>query len=114
MGLDTTHNCWHGAYSSFSRWRKTVADAAGYGNLDDYEGFGGKKRWPDVEDDILVVLLHHSDCDGEIYSKDCLPLAIRLERLIVLIKDEDWQETTQQFVDGLRLAAELGENVEFR
>jgi hypothetical protein len=114
MGLDTTHNCWHGSYGSFGRWRKAVADAAGYGNLDAYEGFGGKKQWPDVDDDILAVLLSHSDCDGEILAKDCLPLAIRLERLIVLIKDERWQETTQQFVNGLRLAAELGENVEFQ
>lgn len=29
MGLDTTHDCWHGAYSAFMRWRTAVAQAAG-------------------------------------------------------------------------------------
>ena len=29
MGLDTTHDCWHGAYSAFMRWRTAVAKAAG-------------------------------------------------------------------------------------
>lgn len=22
MGLDTSHDCWHGAYSAFTRWRQ--------------------------------------------------------------------------------------------
>jgi hypothetical protein len=30
MGLDTSHDAWHGAYSAFTRWRNTVAAAAGY------------------------------------------------------------------------------------
>lgn len=29
MGLDTTHGCWHGAYSAFSRWRMKLAEVAG-------------------------------------------------------------------------------------
>ncbi len=29
MGLDTTHDCWHGAYSAFMRWRQMVAKVAG-------------------------------------------------------------------------------------
>lgn len=29
MGLDTTHGCWHGAYSAFGRWREGLAFAAG-------------------------------------------------------------------------------------
>jgi len=29
MGLDTTHGCWHGAYSAFMRWRTEIAKAAG-------------------------------------------------------------------------------------
>jgi hypothetical protein len=24
MGLDTTHDAWHGAYSAFMRWREKV------------------------------------------------------------------------------------------
>ncbi len=30
MGLDTSHDCWHGAYSAFGRWRRAIAEAAGY------------------------------------------------------------------------------------
>lgn len=30
MGLDTTHDCWHGAYTAFSRWRDKLAELAGY------------------------------------------------------------------------------------
>ncbi len=39
MGLDTTHNCWHGAYSAFMRWRSEVARAAGLPPLELMEGF---------------------------------------------------------------------------
>lgn len=41
MGLDTTHNAWHGAYSSFMQWRKAIAEAAGFAPLELHEGF-----WP--------------------------------------------------------------------
>jgi hypothetical protein len=34
MGLDTTHDCWHGAYSAFMRWRRKLAEVAGYPPLD--------------------------------------------------------------------------------
>lgn len=39
MGLDTTHDCWHGAYSDFMRWRMALAEAAGLPPLDLMEGF---------------------------------------------------------------------------
>lgn len=29
MGIDTSHDCWHGAYSAFMRWRQEIARAAG-------------------------------------------------------------------------------------
>jgi hypothetical protein len=29
MGLDTSHDCWHGSYISFGAWRDAVAVAAG-------------------------------------------------------------------------------------
>ena len=28
MGLDCSHNAWHGAYSAFMRWRQKLADVA--------------------------------------------------------------------------------------
>lgn len=39
MGLDTSHNCWHGAYSAFMRWRREVAKLAGLPPLELMEGF---------------------------------------------------------------------------
>jgi hypothetical protein len=49
MGLDTTHNCWHGPYSSFMRWRQEIARAVGV-PLPLMEGFypgihGAIDRW---------------------------------------------------------------------
>jgi len=38
MGLDTSHDCWHGAYSAFHRWRKEIAKHIGI-PLDLMEGF---------------------------------------------------------------------------
>lgn len=38
MGLDTTHDCWHGSYGSFSIFREKLAEAAGI-PLDLMEGF---------------------------------------------------------------------------
>ncbi len=39
MGLDTSHDCWHGAYSAFHRWRCEIARAAGLPPLELMEGF---------------------------------------------------------------------------
>lgn len=39
MGLDTSHDCWHGAYSAFMRWRETLARVAGLPPLRLMEGF---------------------------------------------------------------------------
>lgn len=119
MGLDTTHDCWHGAYSAFSRWRQKIAEVAGLGTLDDYIGYGGDKRWP--VDSPLVILLNHSDCDGEIQWEDCGPLAEALERLLPSLSNAgdggghigSYEEKTKQFISGLKLAASRKENVEF-
>lgn len=43
MGLDTSHDCWHGAYSAFHTWRCAVARAAGF-DLERMEGFHGVGR----------------------------------------------------------------------
>lgn len=39
MGLDTSHDCWHGAYSAFMQWRCGIAKAAGLPPLQFMEGF---------------------------------------------------------------------------
>lgn len=38
MGLDCSHNAWHGAYSAFMRWRIKLAEVAGLPPLEFMEG----------------------------------------------------------------------------
>ena len=106
MGLDTTHDCWHGAYSGFAAWRQILAEADGrttYHPQKDYEWCNYQGMWYDDPDDILDVLLIHSDCDGFLFPRHLGPLSVRLEELMPKIP-EDWQEKTQEFIDGLRSA----------
>lgn len=143
MGLDTTHGAWHGPYGSFSRWRREVAVAAGIIQADeslyplrgydsdtlkdspidwtlwdaqtDYMG-----KWKQDPDDVIWVLLAHSDCEGHIKERFLLPLADRLEALVPAVDHNEFggysgyaRNRTQQFVDGLRLAASEGKRVKF-
>ena len=136
MGLHLTHNCWSYPYTMFHEWRTVVASAAGI-DLDRMEGYDDSDEaisWESLPTDPLHVLLTHSDTDGSIVAKDCLPLADRLDELIphlpvmciasewpdlaeYEIKDPDNPDTarnlTVRFVDGLRLAARKGEDVVF-
>jgi len=135
MGLDTSHGCWSGPYSAFHRWRRRIAEVAGLGDLDHYEGFQGTlgeralntetKRFE--ESHPLTPLLSHSDCDGKIDSKDCTGIADALEALLpvlegfakheqdarVRIANEWYVSKTKEFAEGLREAATAGEDVEF-
>jgi hypothetical protein len=115
MGLDTTHDCWHGAYSAFSRWRDMLAEAAGY-NLHkvDFEdttfpatmrlamldwGLIGPKYlngdWDQIPvridgtPDPLLILLTHYDCEGFIKTEHTGPLADRLEELLPALEGKD-------------------------
>ena len=132
MGLDTTYDCWHGAYSAFTRWRNKLAEVAGYkfykegfidqplidwGHITQENLYG---RWKETPNDPLMVLIAHSDCEGEIFPEQAEPLANRLEELLPLLPDDEagghignWRTKTQQFIDGLRAAAKEDEPVEF-
>lgn len=127
MGLDVSHDCWHGGYISFTTWRcqlglvagvaaKKLPMQAGGPPLIDYVDTASMQ-----EDDPLRMLLEHSDCDGQIFPEEAIPLADRLEALLPMLPDGDggghignWKSKTQMFVDGLRRAAAAGEVVEFR
>lgn len=120
MGLDTSHGCWHGPYSSFMAWREKICEVAGYGDIRDRVGFGGEVPWPG--DDPLSILLYHSDCDGIIEASDCAPIADRLESLLPALKTADkanpriimnYESKTRQFIEGLREASANNEDVDF-
>lgn len=141
MGLDTSHDCFSGAYSAFGRWRDAVAEAAGYTvrKVDWGQGYlqetilidwghitNGALHgdWEATPDDPLIVLIAHSDCEGVIKPEQARPLADRLEALLPALdaKGEGvghiaarggFGGVTRRFIHGLRAAAEANENVEF-
>lgn len=136
MGLDTSHDCWHGSYGAFSRWREELARAAGY-PVREHAGIGEPSyelSWDKFEpknyqgewdappgDDPLVYLLAHSDCDGVIHPEHGIHIADRLEQLLPLLDEGKSQghlapsirQKTRQFIDGLRAAAADDEDVDF-
>ena len=120
MGLDTTHDCWHGAYTAFMRWRAAICEVAGYGDIMKRDGFGEPfTPWPD--DDVLVALLNHSDCSGSLPWEICGALADRLEELLPALERKGdggghvghYADKTRAFVAGLREAYAVTEDVEF-
>lgn len=141
MGLDTTHDCWHGAYSAFSRWRQHVAKTAGYivtkviwddvGYPTDtvmlewhrYEQKNYYGQWDKLPDDPLLILIVHSDCEGEIRREHTALLADRLEEILQDMEDSPsvghlayrggYRACTEKFISGLRAAAAANEPVKF-
>lgn len=114
MGLDTSHDAWHGPYSSFNEFRGKLASKIGV-NIKSLQGYGGDQPFPK---DDLSILLDHSDCDGEISPTDCAKLAIRLEEILTDIPEEKlvfWSlhKQTTQFIKGLKLAASKNEPLDF-
>ena len=118
MGLDCSHGAWHGAYSHFMRFRRALARAINL-DIDAMEGFGSPYRpWP--QNKPLVVLLNHSDCDGEIEPQHLEALANRLEEVkaefIVQATDyccDNPGEHIDDWVTACRTAAAANESIEF-
>ena len=75
-------------------------------------------KWSSLKRNPLHKLLYHSDCDGSIYKRDCLPIAKALEKIIHLIPKHEEEcmcerVKTQKFIDGLKLAHKNNEKVTF-
>lgn len=108
MGLDCSHDAFHGAYSAFNRFRQAVAMAIGGSfpphfeyDTDTYklheDGNGMIARNNDLDDSLfyydndivneednpgMFIFLRHSDCDGEIEPEDCIKVADDLEKIL--------------------------------
>lgn len=114
MGLDTTHNAWHGSYSSFNQFRHWLAEQIGI-NLDDYYGYGNKgtKELKSIGND-LKYLFDHSDCDGEITAKRCKKIADAIGEVLKTANKEDYYyPQLVQFQKGCLLAYSQDEKLEF-
>jgi hypothetical protein len=84
-------------------------------------------KWETPPEDPLVVLVAHSDCEGEIPPDLCGPLADRLGGLVDKLDNgeardggpfhralyDGEREATLRFIKGLREAAAVGEPVIF-
>lgn len=117
MGLDTTHDCFHGPYSAFDRFRVQLAKAIGI-DLHEMEGFTADgKSWDDVKHGIVPLLIH-SDCDGELTVEECKQIVEGLNELIPNLHDNEYlphstKKRAIQFRDGCLKAIEKNENVAF-
>lgn len=133
MGLDTSHGCWHGPYSQFMHWRVwlhyfVMREREAHDPKAAQVSYKGATREGYIEalnagmyDDQSVpinVLMNHSDCDGEILTEDCDPLADALEKIMERYMPprgtyDEMRPPTERFIKGLRLAATRGEIVTF-
>jgi hypothetical protein len=129
MGLDCSHDAFHGAYSAFNRFRQAVAKAMS----GSYPPHGDNKfdpsmwYWGDGYSKSthpgLYIFFCHSDCEGEISPDDCKLIADELEELLPKIDSStDWghiereggfKEVTKRFITGCRSAHAAGEPLEF-
>ena len=112
MGLDCSHDAFHGAYSSFNRLRQEICKAMGgkssfpphwkigadgknlitangsliYDDTRDQEFIYIDDAYPKDKFAGLWEFLMHSDCDGEISPEMCVKVADDLEALLPKIE----------------------------
>jgi hypothetical protein len=131
MGLDCSHDAFHGAYSAFNRFRQFVAKTAGGGSFSPHEDKSlddGKWYWGSGYSKSthpgLYEFFMHSDCDGDISPKMCTLIADELDALLPLMstcdsggghieRDGGYVAVTKRFIKGCRDAAAANEVLEF-
>lgn len=140
MGLDTTHDAFHGAYSAFNRFRQIVAKAAGCSypyHTEDYTSNGktipveelDQERYytPDNFKNTnpgLTAFFVSNDCEGEFSPEICKQMADEMESVLPEIekqgsggghieRDGGYGEVAKRYIAGCRLAYENKENLEY-
>jgi len=109
MGIDFSHGTAHWSYSGFMEFRNKLANQIAI-NLNEMEGFDGHEKW-NMESDPIMMLLNHSDCDGELTAEQCRVIAPRLKELIA-----DWEDNCSalELAESMEEAAELEETLIFK
>lgn len=139
MGLDVSHGCYGGGYGTFNFWRDELARTAGYSfklyegsyyreaPVIDWDGLDDKNLngdWDEDPNDPLVILIAHYDTEGFIRHKHTKILADRLKELFPKLPEYNetlltrhinnrMRELTTNFINGLILAHDFGEDVKF-
>jgi len=133
LKLSVHPNCFVGDPLEFMNWRLLLARAAGYGVEGceqndvtflvpalDYDHMTTENVlgiWDIEPEDVLVVLLAHSDEDGAIYPPHLAALATRIEELLPELANFSSHDegdprqlteiaVTERFIAGLRSALE--------
>jgi hypothetical protein len=126
MGLDTSHNCWHGPYSSFNEFRRALAACIGI-DLSEYMGYGNESATKDLSsiEHGIMPLLNHSDCEGELSVEESRSISEGLSPILNSLsqysteeidrKYKAWRfkERIEKFRDGCLLAIENNEVIDF-
>ena len=129
MGLDCSHDAFHGAYSAFDRFRRAVCEATG-GKWPDTMATDGHGYWTFGEGRTndgnpgLYAFLCHSDCDGEIGPELCGKLAVEMEAILPALDAKGlggghierfggYGGVARRFIAGCRAAHAANEPLEF-
>lgn len=117
MGLDTSHNCWNGSYSTFNRFRFCLAKQIGI-DLSEYSGYGNGTKDLELIQHELMPLLNHSDCDGQLTVEESKSIIIGLNKVLDNYNDKieadyDFKERVIKFRDGCIDAISKNEIIDF-
>lgn len=124
MGLDTTHGAYNGAYSSFNDFRRALLKAYNGEDLFDYVGYeyrskrDNKRNSPgksliNIDDDGLLLLMDHSDCEGMIRWVDCKLVADSIRKIATKLPS-NYMYMAIQFANGCQLAYTKKEDLLFQ
>jgi hypothetical protein len=122
MGLNTSHGCFDGSYSSFGRFRDLLAEQIGINLRKDYIGYGNENATLNLQDiqHDLMPLFDHSDCDGELSVAESQRIADGLDQILANLRPLESPMEEQFFItkikkfrDGCRLAVSKNQIVEF-
>lgn len=121
MGIDFTHCEAHWSYGGFHNFRQRLwkelskeytLPSSEYISMD---GIGGSVPWnlfPD--DEPLKTFFDHSDCDGDLSPLECSAMAPRIKKLVANWPENDFDRLeAEELIEGMLLAASLGERLEF-
>lgn len=102
MGIGFSHGGASWSYSGFNEFRALLAKDVGI-ELYDMDGYftkeeiskgtaflreygkydwPSKKPWSEIEDEALLPLLNHSDCEGVLTPEECAQVAPRIREII--------------------------------
>lgn len=116
MGLDTTHDAFHGSYGSFDKMRYWLASQINI-DLDEYYGYGpGEKKIESIQHEIMP-LLNHSDCDGQLSPDECKKIASGIKKILDEVPYDDSPYSNYQmslrFMHGCLAASKKIETILF-